>query len=141
MLLTILAGVLVYALSQLFDEYILKPIHKYIMLKSKVAYTLAYYSKDYWNPIYLTENNLEKRLDSYQTGSEEVRRTAAELKGFIEEKPILALTLPSSTHLFDAYRGLIGLSNSFFVGAETDWLERTKAHEQQVFDSLKLKRK
>lgn len=141
MLVTILAGVLVYVFSQLFDEYILKPIHKYTMLKSKIASTLAYYAMEYWNPIFLTENNTEKRLNSYQTASEEVRKTAAELKGFIEERPFLAFTLPSSKKLIDAYRGLTGLSNSFFVGSQADWQEHTKAYELGVYDALKLKQK
>ena len=138
---TVIAGVLVFAFSQLFDEYILKPIHKYTLLKSRIAYSLAYYGKEYMNPLSLNGKNTEKMVNAYQTASEEIRKVAAELKGFIEERPLSAFLLPSEKDMLNAYTGLVGLSNSLFSGNQEKWHEHTTKYEQTVISALKLKQK
>lgn len=138
MLLTIIAGVMVYVLSQLFDEYMLKPIHRYTLIKSKVSYSLAYYGNLYMNPLTLGSETDERLTNDYRVASEELRKVAAELKGFIEEKPFLAMFLPNEQKMMKAYHGLVGLSNGLFVGSQSDWQRNNGAYEDAVIINLAL---
>ena len=47
---TVISGVLVYILSQLFHEIIITPYKKYKKIKSKIAYILVFYKNYYGNP-------------------------------------------------------------------------------------------
>ena len=138
MLLTIIAGVIVYVLSQLFDEYVLKPIHRFTLLKSTISYSLAYYGNLYKNPLSISKGADEKLVSDYQTASLEIRKVAAELKGFIEERPTLAFLLPSGDKMMKAFHGLVGLSNSLFSADQKEWLRNALNNEDAVISNLSL---
>ncbi len=138
MLLTIIAGVIVYVLSQLFDEYILKPVHRFTLLKSTISYSLAYYGNLYKNPLSISKSADEKLINDYLIASDEIRKVAAELKGFVEERPTLAFLLPSGDKMMKAFHGLIGLSNSLFSADQNEWLRNTLGYEDEVISNLSL---
>ena len=138
MLITVIAGVLVYVLSQIFDEYILKPVHRFTLLKSTISYSLAYYGNLHKNPLSSSKGADEKQVNDYQIASVELRKVAAELKGFIEERPTLAFLLPSGDKMMKAFHGLIGLSNSLFSANQGEWLRNTLGYEADVISNLSL---
>lgn len=60
--LTIISGVLVFVLSQFFNDYWLKPIQKYKDLRGRIVYSLVLYANLYMNPIeYKLSSQTEER--------------------------------------------------------------------------------
>ncbi|MPN62005.1 hypothetical protein SDC9_209751 [bioreactor metagenome] len=109
-------------------------------MKSKISYSLAYYGNLYKNPLSSSKGADERLVNDYRIASDELRKVAAELKGFIEERPTLAFLLPSGKKMMDAFHGLIGLSNSLFAANQDDWLRNTLAYEDEVILNLSLQK-
>ena len=98
---TVLTGVIVFVLSQLFIEFILRPIQEYKKLKSDVSWALTYYANIYSNP-----TGVKQEL--YDEASKELRKLAAELRAFNIRKPKL---LYKKDKIDIAASDLIGLAN------------------------------
>ena len=115
LMVTILSGVFVYVLSQLFTEFILRPIQEYKQLKAKVAKFLVLHAQYYSNPRFYDES---ENCPAWSVASNEIRELAAEVAAFAEIKPChlwVFLAIPRKKKLLEAQSYLIGLSNSFFT--------------------------
>lgn len=111
--LTVISGVLVYILGQLFDEYYLKSIREYKKLKGRVAYVLTYYDQYYSNPFRLAADNAER----WENASEELRKTAADVMAFAQTKPTINFFIPNKSSLIKVEQSLLGMSNICFEGS------------------------
>lgn len=109
-LLTVVSGVSVYILGQLFDEYYLKPIREYTQLKGRVAYVLTYYAQYYSNPFRLSADKSEL----WENASEELRKVASEVIAFAQTKPVINFFIPRKKVLIRVEEKMIFLSNSCF---------------------------
>ncbi len=132
---TIVSGVLVFALSQLFIEYYLNPIKEYKKLKAKIAYTLTYYACYYSNPIKLEQD--EKGL--WQNGSNELRKVASEVDAFAQVRPKSNHAIPKKEDLLKVKSSIIGLSNSFFQTGATDRIDFNLERISEIETLLELK--
>ena len=112
--LTIVSGVLVFVLTQLYTEFCLRPMQEYKKLKGKIAKALVLYANLYSSPLKNTDIN-EPYAFRWKDAADETRILAAELEAFAEIKPIrlLAPSIPNRYKLKEASKSLIGLSNSF----------------------------
>lgn len=142
---TIIAGVVVFVLSQLFIEYGLRPIQKYKNLKGRIAYLLTYYADVYFNPITDIKEVRKKRLARAQEASDELRKCAAEVIAFSEEKPRHALFIVNSNLLKDVSQYLIGLSNSMYLTKDendtsfshTNWVRELENNIRKILKLYK----
>ena len=109
---TVISGVLVFVLTQLYTEFCLRPMQEYKNLKGKIAKALVLYANLYANPI---KNMIGENSHYWREAEDEVRNLAAEVEAFAEIKPVrfLAPSIPNRYKLKEASRSLIGLSNSF----------------------------
>lgn len=107
MVLTIVSGVFVFIIGQLFIEYFLKPIQDYKKLRANIASALTYYADLYLNPV-------EKRCEEYDEGKRKIRELSAQVRATIEIKPLGNIFIPQKQKLAKAAEGLMGLSNCFY---------------------------
>ena len=112
---TIISGVGVYILCELYAEFALRPIQEYKKLKAKVAKLLVLHAQYYSNPRFYDEN---KDYPEWSSARDEIRELAAEVAAFLELKPnhvFVFYAIPSKKRLLEAQDYLIGLSHSFFT--------------------------
>lgn len=115
---TVLSGVLVYILSQLFTEFILRPIQDYKKLKGKVAKELVFYAHYYSNP---QKIGTAQDFPAWKAAGEAMRELASEVSAFAEIKPLYPFAfyaIPTKKRLLDAARHLMGMSNDFFISGD-----------------------
>ena len=115
MLLTIISGVGVYILCELYAEFALRPIQEYKRLKAKVAKLLVLHAQYYSNPQLYDKS---EKCPAWLAASNEIRELAAEVAAFAEIKPLhvfVFLAIPRKKNLLEAQSYLVGLSNSFFT--------------------------
>lgn len=105
---TVISGVVVYILSQLFDEYVLHSIQEYKELRAKIAYALVYYANAYSNPHAYSAND----NSIWDNASTELRKLAAETIAFVQRKSFGLWFIPRKGTLIKVHSLLIGLSNS-----------------------------
>ncbi len=115
---TIVSGVGVFVISQLFIEYFLKPIQDYKKLRSKIAYELTLYANLYMNP-----TTIDKMMIGVKDAEDDLRKLAAEVDAEIELRPKFNYYIPKKEILSEVSSNLIGLSNSF-CGPNPDSLMR-----------------
>lgn len=112
---TIVSGVIVYVICELYAEFVLRPIQEYKQLKAKVAKLLVLHAHYYANPQFFDES---ETYPAWSVASNEIRELAAEVAAFAEIKPchlLVFMFIPSKKRLSEAQSYLIGLSNSFFT--------------------------
>lgn len=110
---TVVSGVAVYVLSQLFTEFCLRPIQEYNKLKAKVAQCLVFYAACYLNPIDVSRKEFSQE---YVNASTAIRTIAAEVSAFAELipfRPFILFSIPPKHKIKTASEALIGISNSF----------------------------
>lgn len=137
MIITVVSGVLVFVICQLFIEYFLKPIQDYKKLRAKISYTLTYYADLYMNPI-KSENDKDK---FWECGSQNMRELSAEVRSFIELRPFGNIFIPKKKKLVDVAENLMGLSNNFFNNQNTDIYRLNNEYQNQIYKILKIKTK
>lgn len=109
-LLTVLAGVFVFVLSQYFLKFILEPFKELKMIISKVGFSITYFADVYSNlNVVSKEDRLEMR--------NEIRKLAALLNAEVNSIILYSLFnkvfyLPSRKDIIEATSDLIGLSNA-----------------------------
>lgn len=103
---TVVSGVLVFILGQLFLELIIKPLQKYKEIKSEIAFSLVYYADLYYNPV---PSGMETKDPEREAARKELRKLAAKLTGFAEEKWLF--NWPKLENIKEAETCLIGLAN------------------------------
>lgn len=114
---TIVSGVLVFIFSQLFVEFILRPIQEYKKLKAKTSKMLIYHAQYYSNPQNAMEAN---KFPAWKDASSQIRELSAEVAAFAEIKPLqifVFYSIPTKKKLLEASSYLMGLSNSFFLSS------------------------
>ena len=137
--LTVISGVIVFVLSQLFMELLIKPLAPYNAIKAKIAYNLVYYANVYHNPIDLgTTGGIHEVPQNYKEASDNLRKLAAEIAGFAEERSMLSLFVRAS-RISEVQSSLIGLSNGC-KGRNIDYLlESNEKREKNIKSKLHLK--
>lgn len=131
---TVLGGVLVFVLGQLFNEYFLKPIQDYKSLKAKTAYSLTLYANLYMNPITISELNQE-----YSYASLEIRKLAAEVDATIELRPFGNIFIPRAKVLKEVSKSLIGISNGFYTNSSFEQIKNNGKYRETVYKKLRIK--
>ena len=121
---TVISGVLVYAMSQLFNEYFLKPIQDYKNLRSKIAYSLTLYANLYMNPV-----KNEDVKQEHKDASQEIRILSASVNAFIELRSKWNAFIPPKSELKEVSKALIGISNGF---VDDDIYMRRELNEKEV---------
>lgn len=129
MFLTILSGVLVYWLSQLVNEYCIKPVQEFKNIKSKIAFDMVYYKNIIHTPDGLEESKCDKAIT-------ELRKDSAELIAFSIRKPIAFF--PLSNAMQDCASKLIGLSNSINESENFD-IDFIIENEKAIKKFIKIK--
>ena len=132
--LTVISGVLVFVLGQLFNEYWLKPIQKYKELRAKISYELTLYAYLYMNPTVYGKSNKEA-----DAASDEIRKLAAEVDAMIELKPFCNFLIAPKSVLADVSKNLIGLSNGFYSNDVVRNVETNGKCRSEIYDLLNLK--
>ena len=134
---TVLAGVFVFILSQCLLEFVINPYLKYRELKAKIEFTLTMYANYYSNPLYYDEEKSnEITVNNYRNASEEVRKMAAEVAGYIGNCPFFI----GKEKLKDVKSYLIYISNSFFKDDVEERLSKeNKQMEKKIKELLKIK--
>ena len=115
LIVTVVSGVLVFTLGQLFVEYILRPVQEYKKLKARVAKELVRQAMYYENPKNIA---ICAEFPEWQKGSLIIRELAAEVLAFAEIKPpqwMAVGLIPTKKALTEVSQNLIGLSNIFFA--------------------------
>lgn len=109
---TVLSGVIVFIISQLFIELYIRPLARYNEIRAKIAYNLVYYANIYMNPLDLnTLKSMNEYPENYKKASEDLRKLAAEITGFAQERQLLKFYI-SAKRIEKVNKSLIGLSNS-----------------------------
>lgn len=134
MLLTVISGVLVFVIGQIFNEYFLKPIQDYKNLRAKIAYNLTLHANLYMNPII---NN--KRNEEYDKASEEMRRLASEVNAMIEIRPKGNIFIPKAKELSEVSGDLIGISNNFYYTRLCEAVDANRKCREDIYSRLKIK--
>lgn len=107
---TIISGVLVFVLGQIFIEFYLQPKKELNELRGKISWALVYYANVYSNSGAI--RNMSKSRDEV---SEELRKLSAELMAFNISKPKY---IHRKYDLISARDSLMALSN--YTLRETD---------------------
>lgn len=130
---TIISGVAVFVIGQIFLRVFIEPWQEYLQLKGKLSSSLTYYANVYSNPgCGKFELNDEAR--------NETRKLASELDAIVNKIIFYDFfsyirLFPERERIIAAKAALIGLSNSTFVG---DPLENN-AKIKKIIVSLDLK--
>lgn len=137
--LTVISGVIVFVISQLIMELLIKPLGRYNAIKAKIAYNLVYYANVYHNPIDLgTIGDNQSLPQNYNEASDNLRKLAAEIAGFAEERSMLSIFIKTS-RISEVQSSLIGLSNGC-KGRNIDYLiEHNEKREEIIKSKLQLK--
>ena len=132
--LTVISGVLVFVFSQLVMEFFIKPLARYNSIKAKIAYNLVYYANVYLNPIDLNElDSIENLPLRYSEASDCLRKLAAEIAGFAEERSVLRLFVWAK-RINDVQSGLMGLSNGC-TGRHINYLLKDNEEKERLVKS------
>jgi len=122
--LTVVSGVFVFVVGQIFMEYVLKPRRRYQELRARAAYHLTFYANRY---------NLEK--EESKPTSEELRKFAAELDAFSVSAPRIIFLKKTRLTLRRAAVKFVNLSNS--VNSNPNG-EKIKVFREEAAELLKL---
>lgn len=137
---TVLSGVLVFAISEWLKEIWLTPLQNYKKLRGKVSRSLTMYACYYHNPVDIADHD-DKLPDDYKAAAEGLRMLASELRAFIETLSWCKFGIPSKGDLYDASAHLIGLSNSMMVPYNSHFdrrLDNTIENENRVKRLLRI---
>lgn len=134
--LTVISGVLVFVLCQLFDEYWLKPIQQYKELRAKISYSLTLYANLYMNPVEYKLVNVREEIDN---ASLELRKLAAEVDSVAELKPFGNFFIANKRTLRKVSENLIGLSNSLYSPHPEVAVLQNDSRRKEIYKLLSVK--
>lgn len=135
MLFTVISGVLVFVVGQLFNEYFLKPIQQYKQLRAKISYSLTYYANLYMNPV----SNDNYNSDDWKIGSQKMRELSAEVRAIIEIRPIGNIFIPKKKKLAKVAENIMGISNGFFATQKIDYCKNNNSLRIEIYELLRIK--
>ena len=144
--LTVLSGVLVYILSQIFLELIVNPRKEYKRIKQKIIYTIKLYCCYYHNPYnLLDEKGNIREKEEYDFASKEMRKVGAELAAYIGIIP--QIRCKKIKKLNEVLDSIIGISNGFYIvskdydiikdNREFETIIQKELNEKSLFIKLK----
>lgn len=101
---TVISGVVVFVVSQLIMEFLIKPHIEYKKLKNRILVSLTYYSNLLTSPYNISNSNPEADFEKYRssqwaTASEEMRKLASEMAVY------------NKKHAQNIHKNLIELAN------------------------------
>ncbi|MBE7033440.1 MAG: hypothetical protein E7406_04345 [Ruminococcaceae bacterium] len=132
--LTIISGVLVFVIGQLFNEYWLKPIQDYKRLRAQISYSLCYYGNLYMNPIKIQDDVDGK----WNEGSQKMRELSAEVRATVELRPFGNIFIPGKKKLSVVAQNIMGISNGFFVIQNHDYITDNENYCKEIYKLLKI---
>ena len=135
--LTVISGVLVFVLSQLFLELIIVPNKTYKSLKERIGYTLAMYACYYTNPYRFDREDNARDKEEYTNASIEMRKIGSELSGYIGILPWYKCY--KKKRLKKVRDCLIGISNGFYQYPNYNPIQDNKGCEKEIKEILKIK--
>ena len=136
---TIISGVFVFVLSQLFVEYTLNPIKEYKKLKAKIAYSLTFYSCYYGNPAEVID---KAKSDMWIEASKDLRKLASECLSFSQTKPQLNIFIVSKRKLIAVKTDLLLISNSCFYNegvSQGEMIKSNRNARKEIYNMLRIK--
>ena len=137
---TVLSGVLVFAVSEWLKEIWLTPLQNYKKLRGEVSKALTMYARYYYNPVDIADYD-NKLPDEYKVASENLRILASEVRAFIETLSWCKPFIPSKKELHDASAHLVGLSNSMLLPYSTHshrYIDESMESEKEVKRLLRI---
>lgn len=138
--LTVISGVFVFVISQYFLELIINPMREYKQIRNKIGYVMTMYACYYSNPYNYDKKESSDEIKIYENVSNELRRTGAELSGYIATIPRFRIC--KIKKLNDVKRYLIGLSNGLFIhNNDRDTINDNINFSKNIENILKLKDK
>ena len=131
---TVLAGVILYIISEYFKLYVLNPLQRYKELKGKTIAALTYYAREFSSPGYYAElsEDGKKRFDK---ASEETRLLASDYRALLETKIKHHLGIPKNVDIIEIRKRLIGLSNGVYIYSKDD--SDTKKDNSKYIENIK----
>jgi hypothetical protein len=112
MVLTVISGVIVFFVCEIFRELWLVPLRDFYTIKSRIVSSLRYHARCYGDPIDIKTASQEM-LALHEAASNDLRQLACDLSGFTESLHFKA-GIPPKEKLFEASKQLIGLSNGMY---------------------------
>ena len=137
MFLTVIAGVLVFIISQLIIDFIVNPHKVYRSLKERIAYTMAMYTCFYHSPYKLAEDSNVRDREEYIEASKETRKIGSELAGYLGNVPRIRFN--KRKKLEEVKNALISLSNGLFDYPNYSQFKDNIECENIIKKSLKIK--
>lgn len=111
---TIISGASVYAISQLFLEFIVNPRKEFKQLKQKIFYTINMNKNYYLTPYDLLKEDRNVRHKSeYITASLELKKIGSEFASYVGTIPKYRFN--KRKKLLEVQQSLIGLSNGLYI--------------------------
>jgi len=126
--LTVLSGVLVFVLGQIFSKFFIEPIYEQKEIKGKISDALIFYANLYTNPKLGNEFDRPKeRGDATLL----FRNLACELVSKTHMIPCykylsILQIVTKRKNIFDAHHDLIGLSNSMYPSDHTQTINNSR---------------
>lgn len=114
MITTVISGVIVYLIGQYFHVIWLNPLQEYKRIRAEIARQLLLYANVYTNVIGYDEE-CESRKEKHIDVSNELRKLAASLEGYIQTLYWFKIGIPSKKKLSKVVSSLVFLSSSCFV--------------------------
>lgn len=131
---TVVSGVLVFILGQLFIEFIMKPIQEFKDIRARVSWALVYYANIYCNP-----QDKQKESKKHNVAGEKLRMLAADLQAFVVRKPKLLKFFYNDKKILEASSELTGLSNSVYKSSSSDCIyDFIENRRKIIISNLKL---
>ena len=135
MFITIISGIVVFAISQLIMEKIIKPRDKFKEEKGKIVCYITMYANLIFNPCkkeeYIKDNN-------YYQGSQNIRMVASEFAGLLESHPLVCRRKKYN----DIVSSLIGISNGFYKEEnENDLIKENRKLVNSIYKKFRIKDK
>lgn len=125
---TVISGVVVFVVSQLIMEFLIKPHLEYRKLKNKIFVSVTYYSDILTNPYVIDKDNYEADVQiltesKWMIASKEMRKLGSEIAVYKKK------------HSRDIHKNLIGLSNG--VWQYKDSQEQLGVQNRKMIDEIK----
>lgn len=125
---TVISGVVVFVVSQLIMEFLIKPHLEYKKLKNKILVSITYYSNLLVNPYNIGKDTPEADFEKFRNSewlmaSEEMRKLGSEMAVYKKK------------HSQDVHKNLIGLSNG--VWQYKDSQEQLGMQNNKMIDEIK----
>lgn len=133
--LTIISGTSVYAISQLFLEFIVNPRKEFKQLKQKIFYTINMNKNYYLTPYDLLKEDRNVRPKSeYITASLELKKIGSEFASYVGTIPKYRFN--KRKKLLEVQQSLIGLSNGLYIYKNYNPVNDNIKCEKIILDNL-----